>query len=404
MVRTWRVTATSLVLLSTGLMTACLFSSDEEDPDNSGGSSGKGGTGGVGGATGGVGGATGGVGGATGGTGGSVAGTGGATAGTGGAAAGAAGSSAGTAGAAGAGGPFACQGTAPTCSTIAQFAEWGMGDFHGGASVFGSGLTQDMSDLGVLHVTGMVGGYGHGFNIWFTFCSNLSTATGGITFTVRGTTGDATPNLIDFQPQTNSTYPWEPFPLVNAKGGCTAMPAGADPWSYCIAPAARVTLSDLPQTVPWAMVTGGAPVPFDAATSPAEIVGLQWQFPWTSTSTAYAVDVYLDDVKLAGVTPETDCGTYTATGGMGGMGGMAGSAGSGAGMAGDAGMAGTAGSAGNGGMGGMAGMSGAAGSGAGTAGSAGSAGSAGAAGAAGMSGAAGSGAGTAGNGGAAGTN
>jgi len=383
MVRTWRVTAASLILVSTGLMTACLFSSDEEDPDNTAGKGGGGGAGGTTGGTGGAGGTTGGVGGA-GGTTGGVGGAAGAVT-TGGSAGVATGGASGASGAAGGGaaGPFVCKGTTPTCSAVTQFAEWGSGDFHGGASVFGAGVTQDMTDLSVLHVTGMVSGYGHGFNLWFTFCSNLTTATGGVTFTVRGTTADAMPNLIDFQPQTNSNYPWEPFPLVNQKGGCTAVPAGSDPWSYCTAPSARVTLGDAPQTVTWAQVMGGAPVPFDPATSPAEIVGLQWQFPWTSTSTAYAVDVTLDDVKLTGITPETDCGVYVATGGMGGM---AGAAGSGAGMSGAAGD----GAAGNAGMGGMGGMAGAAGSGAGAAGAAGS--GAGAAGAGGMSGAAGSGA------------
>jgi len=216
--------------------------------------------------------------------------------------------SGGSAGGAAASGPFECQGILPTCSTISQFGDWGSGEFHGGASAFGEGLTRDETDPGVLHVTGMVGGWGRGFNLWFTWCSDLSAAT-GITFTLRGTIAGPSPNRADFQVQTNSTYPWEPFPLINQKGSCTAMPAGTDPWGYCLAPSVAVVIGDAPQTVMWAQITGGSPVSFDSTTSPTEILGVQWQFPWTPSATPYAVDVILDDVKLAGIAP-TDCGMY----------------------------------------------------------------------------------------------
>jgi hypothetical protein len=151
---------------------------------------------------------------------------------------------------------------------------------------------------------------------------------------------------------------------------------------------ANIPIQDTPQTITWDLIptTSGMPTPWNPASSPMELVGLQWQFAWTDSATPYAVDVTLDDVTLDGVMPDTDCGTYMAAGGMGGMGGMAGAAGDAgmAGSAGDGGMggvagaagdAGMAGTAGGGGQGGMAGTAGAAGS--GMAGSGGMAGSAG---------------------------
>jgi hypothetical protein len=381
MIRTWKYAATSTALLASALIAACSGGGDEDGESSGGkGGTGAGASGGVGGATGGVGGTTGGVGGGT--TGGG-AGVGGAATGgmAGTSVGGAAGSTAGSGGSAGSSGPFACKGTTPTCNTISQFGEWGSGDFHGGASVFGAGLTMDTADTSSLHVTGMVGGYGHGFNIWFTYCSNLSMST-GITFTLRGTSGaptaTGTMNVIDFQPQANSNYPWQPRPM-DMKGACTATDP-TNPWSECVASQiTAVPLSDTPTTIMWSQIMGGLPVPWDAATSPSEIIGLQWQFAWAEGGTAYPVDVYLDDVKLDGVTPDMDCGTYSASGGMGGMGGMAGAAGSAGASAGDAGMGGMAGMAGDAGAagsagdgaGGMGGMAGSAGAGAGTAGNAG---------------------------------
>jgi hypothetical protein len=380
MVRTWKIGATGSLLIGLAVLASCSDSGD--DGDGSGGK-GSGATGGTGGATGGTGGATGGTGGATGGTGGG-SGTGGAMGGTAGATtggtAGAMAGSSGSGGAAGGSG-FSCKGTMATCNAIKDFpvdpGQWGSGDFHGGVSVFGAGVTRDASTTEV-HITGMVGDYGHGFNLWFSFCSDLSAFT-GVSFIAKGTTAAAMPNIIQFQLQTNSTYPWAVRPM-DMKGGCTA-PAGVDPWGVCISPSINVTLGDAAQMVPWAMMMGGMPAAtgmWDPANSPKEIVGIQFQFPWATGATPYMVDVIIDDVKLMGAATETDCGAFMASGGAGGMGGAAGAAGS-------------------------AGTAGAAGSGAGTAGAGGMAGGAGTAGAGGMSGAAGSGAGTAGAGGMAGS-
>jgi hypothetical protein len=325
-----------------------------------------------------------------------------ATGGTAGAAAGAAGAS----GSGGAGtGPFTCKGTVATCNAITDFAvppgQWGSGDFHGGVSVFGEGIMRDPA-TDALHITGMVAGYGRGFNLWFSYCSDLSAFT-GVSFIARGTAGMPTatdmPNIIQFQLQSNSDYPWEPFAMdmpPGIKGGCTA-PMGMDPWGYCQAPTYNATLGDAAQTVTWAMMAGGAPVMWDATMSPKEIVGIQFQFPWKEMGTAYMVDVTVDDIKFTGAAAETNCGTYMASGGAGGMGGAAGAAGAAGSGAGTAGAGGVAGAAGAGGLAGASGASGASGA----AGAAGASGAAGTAGAGGMAGAAGAGAGA---GGMAGTN
>lgn len=403
MVRTWKIGATGAVLVGVALLAACSGSGEDDDGNGGKGSGASGGTGGAtggtGGTTGGTGGTTGGTGGtggATGGTGGSVGGSAGmATGGTAGAGAGAGGASGGSGGAAG---PFMCKGSVATCNVITDFApdpaQWGSGDFHGGVSLFGEGIMRDPTTT-ELHVTGMVAGYGRGFNLWFTYCSDLSAYT-GVSFIAKGTAGMPTatdmPNIIQFQLQTNSDYPWEPFPVANMKGGCTA-PAGMDPWGSCLAPSINVTLGDAPQAVTWAMMMGGSPVMWDAAASPKELVGIQFQFPWKEGAMPYAIDVTLDDVKLTGAAADMDCGTYMASGGAGGMGnaGAAGAAGSGAGMAGAGGMAGAAGGgSGGAGAGGESGAGGAAAGAAGTGAGAGGAGAGGmaaaGAGAGGMSG------------------
>jgi len=388
MVRKWTVGATGFaVLVATFAVVACSSKSDDDDSGND--KAGKGGTTAMGGsagkATGGA--TTGGSSGTgtTGGTGGSSAGTGGSVS-TGGMAGsvaqgGMAGAAAGAAGAA-ASGPFACKGAVATCNTYSDFgtgtaAWWGSGDFNGGFSVFGDGITMDMTGatnnvVPSIHITGMVSDYGRGFNFWFTFCSDLSAFT-GVTFTAKGTTGFATTmNAFDFQPQTNSDYPWQPRP-ADKKGGCTSTDA-ANPWNDCSAPTKHMTLMDTPQTVLWsdADLANGKPTPFAAAMSPKEIVGIQFQFPWASGATAYAVDVTLDDVSFAGAPSAVSCGTMvsgSAGGGGMGSGGMAGGAGTGAGAggqagatAGGAGMSGGGGqSGGRGGEGGMSGQGGASG-------------------------------------------
>jgi hypothetical protein len=351
-------TSTAALILAAGFVaTGCGLFGGEEEGDGDGGGNG-GGTGGTA-ATAGVGGVIAGMSGTgpTGG-GGTTAGTSGASgtsgaAGSGGAQGGAAGSG-GSGGGAAAMGPYACKGDVANCGVISDFPAttaqtFGNAMFSGGVSVFGDGIMRDMANTTGLHVTGMVAGYGRGFNIWFSLCSTLQ-AYGGVEFIVSGTTADAMAmNTIEFQAQTNSDYPWQPFVSTNGvKGACTA-PDPMNAWSVCIAPGkAPITLGTAPQQVMWADITGGMPTAWTAAMSPSELVGIQWQFPWSEGRAAYAVDVTLDDVKFIGGTgPTTACPPYSS--GSGGMGGMSGAGGAGGGAAG-----GGAGGAG-GGMGGMAG-------------------------------------------------
>jgi hypothetical protein len=333
-----------------------IFGGDEEDDGggsgNGGGTAGSGGSGVGGSVSGSAGtGPTGGVSGTS--TGGTVSGGTSGQGGTGGAAGGTGGAS-GAGGGAAAAGPFACDmPKVANCNQINDFStssaqSWGMGDFSGGVSVFGAGIMRD-TDTTRLHITGMVMGYGHGFNLWITYCSDLSAYT-GVQFTLSGTTADAMMmNTIDFQLQTNSNYPWQPRPM-DSKGACTA-PEGVDPWGMCISPGINVPLAASPTAVTWAQMMGGMPTMWAAATSPKEIVGIQWQFPWSEGRTAYAVDVTLDNVSFTGGTA-TVCPPY-----MMGGGGMGGAGGSGAGSGGMAGSGGGAGGAGGAG-GGMAGTGG----------------------------------------------
>ncbi len=365
-------TSTAALILAAGFVaTGCGIFGDEEEDDGGGDSGGGGSSGAAGSITGGT--STGGVSGTgpTGGGGTTAGGTSGGTTptgGTGGAQGGASGSG-GNGGGAAAMGPYACKGDTANCGVISEFPAttsqaFGNADFSGGFSVFG-GLTRDMTNTGAFHVTGMVDNYGKGFNIWFTYCSNL-VAYGGIEFKVSGTTGHATaPNTIDFQAQTNADYPWQPFVMDNGvKGACTAA-TGVDPWGMCVAPGkAALALGDTPVQVMWADITGGMPTAWTAATGPTELVGIQWQFPWASGVTAYPVDVTLDDVKFIGGTgPTTACPMYTmGGGGMGGAGGAGGGAGGAAGAGGGA-AGGGAGGAGGGAGGAGGGMAGAAGGG-----------------------------------------
>ena len=236
----------------------------------------------------------------------------------------------GSGGAAGAGamGPFACPGTLPTCDRYTNFAvtsdiSWGSGAFTGGVSVFGSGLYR-VYDTTQIRVVGTVDDYGNGFVIWFTTCSDLRSAT-GVFFTLTGVTDFM--DQMQFSPMTNSDYPWQSAP-ENGKGACTSSDP-ADPWRECVLPYRNVTLSSQPQSIYWTSVVGGAPVPWNASTSPGELIGIQWLFPYDPTVGAYDVDVMLDNVGFIDTSPSAiDCGPTFGTGGAGGIGGAAGSGGS----------------------------------------------------------------------------
>jgi hypothetical protein len=256
------------------------------------------------------------------------------------------------AGAAAAGpGPFACAGVKASCDSFTNFSTlatttWGLGAFTGGVSVFGSGLMY--TDGANVHVAGAVNDYGSGVILWFTNCADLS-AYSGVSFTVSGYTTFT--GSVEFMPLTNSDYPWQLRPQ-DQKGACTS-DTPANPWGDCLAPSALVGLgSSSPQYVYWNAISGGYPVLWNQYTSPGELVGLEWHFPYDPSFGPYTVDMTLDDVSFIGGTGN-DCGPgIGGTGGMGGIGGNGGVAGSAgwSGMpGGDGGMSGGAGSSGAGG-------------------------------------------------------
>jgi hypothetical protein len=219
----------------------------------------------------------------------------------------------GQSGAAGTGatGPYACD--TPklgTCGVIDDLSDaltrsWSSGELVVGFGIFGTGIQHDAATAS-LHITGEVGGYGSGFNLWFDSCATLA-AYAGITFALSGTTADAlAPNTMSFEIQTNANYPWQSNPS-DAKGACTGATV-FEVLSMCRPSTTSIALSASPTFVPWAQMTGGSPVVWNASQSPAEIVGLQWQFPWSEGRQPYWVDVTLDNVRFTGGTgPTTVC-------------------------------------------------------------------------------------------------
>lgn len=271
---------------------------------------------------------------------------------------------------------FACAAKAMDCAIISSFGEtnkagFGAGDFQGGVSVFGEGLTRE-SELDSIHVKGTVAGYGRGFNIWFNYCSDFKDVT-GVTFTLSGKSGgggaappaggsdaggaagsggagsggDATagaatggtggasappaPLKINFEVQTNTNYPWQPRP-EDKKGACTS-PTPENPWNDCV-PSAKngILVPETPTevTVTFATdLTGGTPEPW-SADKIKEIIGFQWQFPWSGSATAYDVDVTVDNVKFLSSTVTAECAAASAPAGGAGGGSAGGASGGGA--------------------------------------------------------------------------
>ena len=330
-----------------------------------GGSIGAGGTGhGGGGKGGGV--SSGGTGGTTGGsvnTGGSGSGgVGGSASGRdfGGGSGGVGGSVAGSSGApfgAGAGpGPFACDGSLPTCDAFTNFstangATWGLGGFTGGITSFGPQVER-FDDSTAVHITGTVVGYGSGIILYFTHCSDLA-GYAGVVFTASGYTNFN--NRINFVPLMNSDFPWQPRPQ-DQLGACTSLTPN-NPYADCVEPEVALYLSNSSNVVTWNDVRGGSPFAWQSLTSASELVGLEWLFPYDPAFGAYDFDVTLDDISFLGG-GAVDCGAFPL-GGMGGMGGIAGAAGtSGSGNGGRGGFSGAAGSVAVGGSGPLGGEGG----------------------------------------------
>ena len=179
---------------------------------------------------------------------------------------------------------------------------------------------------GALHVTGQVSGYS-GFLIWFTRCTDLS-AYAGISFMLSGAVGAAGiyVNTLDFMLPTNSTFPWQTVENTSRQlGGCTAVDA-SNPWSSCVFPSLNIAVPAPPTVVEvrWVDMIGGLPTQWDARFSPRELMGIQWQFPWSSSFAPYAVDVMVDDIRFIGGADDVPCAAGGCTAGRGGTGGEGG--------------------------------------------------------------------------------
>lgn len=241
------------------------------------------------------------------------------------------GSTGGSAGSGGGGdtGPFACAGKLANCDTFTEFStsgaqSWGSGDFAGGVTVFPSGnamFSRDTSTDGI-HVTGTVSGYGFGFGLWANYCSDLS-AYDGVAFNISGTTGTTpTANQINFEIQVNSDYPWN-FSPADKKGACTGTDP-MNPFGSCISPSIPVEVGTGSEIeVLWADMMGGTPTAWNAETMPKEVIGIQFQFPWSETAEPYDVDVTLEDLRFIGGNG-TSCSPQSGSGGAGGTGGTGG--------------------------------------------------------------------------------
>ncbi len=276
-------------------------------------------TGGTSSHTGGTSSSTGGTSSSTGGTSSSTGGTSSSTGGT--------SSSTGGTGGGSATGPFACAGIMGNCDTWTTFPQsttnsWGSGMFTGGITVFPGTFVRDATGTDAIHVTGMVTGYGFGFGLYFSACSDLSKYT-GVSFKVKA--GNATTTGIILQLQTNADYPWEGKAMQDNKGACVPTDVTM-PFSSCQVPAksATITTTESTVTVAWADLAGGMPT---ATVDPKQIIGIQWALPWMPPATAYAADITVSDVTLTGGTGVSCAmgagGTGAGGSGSGGAGGAA---------------------------------------------------------------------------------
>jgi hypothetical protein len=210
-----------------------------------------------------------------------------------------------------------------------------------------------------LNVKGKVMAY-DGFGVYLTACADASMFT-GVSFNIKGKAGPT--GMMSFRVQTDANTPVD---TVNKKGTCMVPAGTTDTYPLCHASAFDIPVTEAGAVVEvkFSQLTGGIPV---EAVSGKDVVGLEWAFAWSPTTTAaggagggasggaagYDADITIDDVKFTGGSTGG-----SGTGGTGG-GSSGGSGGSGGAAAGSGGSGGTGGaSGGSGGTGGAAGGSG----------------------------------------------
>lgn len=180
--------------------------------------------------------------------------------------------------------------------------------FSGGEDFYANApatLTSDVTQ-GDWHLMGNVANYS-GFALYFDSVNGCNmvdaSAYAGITFTIWGTD----PNMITmFVPTMDDTPTPSWFTSVDASvttptpGSCTPTSGSQYYHPGCADPmyAFHVTGTQAsPQTVTinWTDFTGGLCEP---NVNPSQIVGMSWQFLWSSTATPYNVDIHIDNLTF----------------------------------------------------------------------------------------------------------
>jgi hypothetical protein len=181
-------------------------------------------------------------------------------------------------------------------------------------------LTSTWTSMGTWNVAGTVGDYS-GFGFYFKCRADLSMFD-GIEFTISGSVG--TPPLTMRIGQVSNVY--EAPGTVEPKGGACTPADLANPGASCTEPKAviEVTADPVTHSLAWSDFTGGLPTP---NADPAGFMDFSWYFAWGGeppVTTAYAVDVTLDNVHFMGGPPPmggtggTGAGGTTGDAGMGG--------------------------------------------------------------------------------------
>jgi hypothetical protein len=184
---------------------------------------------------------------------------------------------------------------APTGGVVTSFSDWnatatewgttpgltgGVFSYAGGTST--STVTVDTAAMS-LHAVGMIvsGSYA-GAGLVFYSCVTAATDT-SIQFTIAG----SMTCVLEQQLQTYSQRPTTETP----PGGCTTSCQNYP--KFKPSPGPTVTATPTTVTVPFSSLT-----PWTAATSPGEIVGVQWQFTNASGGSGCTFDVHIDDVRF----------------------------------------------------------------------------------------------------------
>jgi hypothetical protein len=137
-------------------------------------------------------------------------------------------------------------------------------------------------------LAGTVGPSTAGIGLWFGPCFADFSGYSGIRFTISG---DAGPSG---QVTMSISTPGDAAPAVAPNVDCIINSATCTA-TICTQPNVKipVTATAAPQTVLFASLTTGVPLP---SPDPAAITQIAWNFGWSATP--YPVEVYIDDIEL----------------------------------------------------------------------------------------------------------